>query len=168
MATDKCITIPLTKGYTTVIDEVDGDLAQYKWCTSLMNGYRPYAARHIRDAAKKYPLVFIHRIVLERILERPLTKGEYPDHMDNDPLNNRRNNLRLASKSQNQMNHALRKDNTTGYKGVVYHRNANRWTAEIQVNKKKIYLGCFKSPELAYEAYCKAAKEYHGEFARLE
>ena len=57
---------------------------------------------------------------------------------------------------------------TTGYKGVTFHKRDKAWQAQIRVNGKCKYLGFFKTPELAYAAYCKAAKELYGDFARFE
>jgi hypothetical protein len=86
------------------------------------------------------------------------------DHIDGNGLNNSFGNLRLATGSQNIANQGKRQDNTSGYKGVSRHRS--KWRAEITVNNSYYYLGLFETPELAHMAYCKAAAELHGEFAR--
>lgn len=89
---------------------------------------------------------------------------DYIDHIDEDKSNNRWANLRAATKSQNGMNRGLQKNNSTGFKGVYY--QANGYVAEIWVNRKKHYLGRFRT---AYEAGLVAAKArvtLHGEFAR--
>lgn len=86
------------------------------------------------------------------------------DHADGDGLNNRFANLRLALPSQNNFNQRKRADNTSGYKGVSKHRN--KWRAEINAYGTYRHLGTFDTPELAHMAYCKAAAELHGEFAR--
>lgn len=97
--------------------------------------------------------------------------GEWPpidiDHEDRDPLNNRWDNLRLATPSQNGAN-KMALPNSTGFKGVGHSQNNKRnpYTAMITVHQKKIYLGCFQTPEAAHAAYYKAAKEHFGEFAR--
>jgi hypothetical protein len=57
--------------------------------------------------------------------------------------------------------------NTSGYKGVYYNEKAKKWIASICANKKRIHLGCFNTSKLAGDAYCKAAKKYHGKFANL-
>lgn len=79
-------------------------------------------------------------------------------------------NLRVATKSENARNQRRRVDNSTGLKGVS--RNNARWyrkkyKSSIRVDGKRIFLGLFHTPEEAYDAYCKKAKELHGEFARL-
>lgn len=95
-----------------------------------------------------------------------LTRGEWPqaliDHKDRDRANNRPDNLRLATKSQNSANTAKRRGN--GPRGVAKVVGCERWAAKIAVNGKQIYLGIFKSPEEASSAYEKAAREIRGEF----
>lgn len=86
------------------------------------------------------------------------------DHIDGNSTNNSWSNLRLASNAENQRNKGIFRNNKSGFKGV--HKHGNRWKALIYFNKKKINLGCFDTPELAHMAYCKAAAELHGEFAR--
>lgn len=86
------------------------------------------------------------------------------DHKDRDPRNNRRDNLRLATRSQNQANASLRVDSTSGYKGVCLHAS-RRWVAKIQVKRVRIHLGLFDSPEEAAKAYDRASRAYFGEFA---
>ena len=72
----------------------------------------------------------------------------------------------MATHSQNMKNRKINKNNTSGYKGVQWHKRDKKWRASIVVNKNKIHLGCFNCPKEAHDAYCRAAKELHGEFAR--
>ena len=93
--------------------------------------------------------------------------GEHPaeeiDHRNGNPCDNRIENLRPCSRAQNARN-ISRKRNSSGFKGVC--RCGRKWTAQIAVNGRKIYLGLFSSPQKAAEAYDKAARLHHGEFAR--
>lgn len=156
------LTLPLTKGYSAIIDATDSDLTTLKWCVIL--GHKTqYATR--RDN-KIMP--YLHRVILSRILGRELLKTEHVDHVNGNGLDNRRCNLRLATPSQSQQNQPRDRANTSGYKGVTLCKATLRWKAQIQVNKKHMHLGYFTTPELAYAAYCEAAKELHGEFARLD
>jgi hypothetical protein len=97
--------------------------------------------------------------------------GKVVDHWDKNPFNNRLHNLRPATKSQNGMNSDARANGSTGYKGVCLDRRAERrghkkYLATITKDGKQRHLGHYETPELAHAAYCDAAKELHGEFAR--
>lgn len=89
------------------------------------------------------------------------------DHKDRNGLNNQRENLRPATRSQNQMNQGIRIDNISGYKGVTFHKLNNRWMAQITRRSKVICLGYFDDPIKAAEAYDRAARRLHGDFAVL-
>lgn len=155
------ITIKLTKGYEAIIDPIDADLAAFKWCVALSNGGRPYAVRY----AVAKTITRLHSVIMSRILDRPLVKGEFVDHIDNNPLNDRRDNLRLATIAQNSRNAKLPSTNKSGFKGVTLQKG-RYWRACIKVNGKTIHLGHFATAEEAYAAYCEAAKKYFGEFFR--
>jgi hypothetical protein len=83
------------------------------------------------------------------------------DHIDNNPSNNKINNLRLANQSENMQNVNKFKTNTSGYKGVYWNKNYSKWTAQIWVNSKRKFLGNFENIKDAYLAYCDAAKIFH-------
>lgn len=90
------------------------------------------------------------------------------DHVNGDGLDNRFENLREASRMQNACNRRLDGRNTSGFKGVFWHKRHNKWISKIQVNRKSIHLGYFDEPAKAHEAYKAAAAKYHGEFARAD
>lgn len=146
--------IPLTQGKVAIVDADDFDwLNQWKWCASEQHN-RWYAHQGCNGNA-------MHRV----ILNAPC--GIDVDHIDNDGLNNRRNNLRLATKQQNACNAKIRKDNVTGYKGVSFNKSRNKFQAKIVVNGKHIYLGLFDDKIYAAKIYNEAAVVFHGAFARL-
>lgn len=87
------------------------------------------------------------------------------DHKDCNPLNNRRNNLRPATKSQNATNRSKQSNNTSGIVGVYWHKRDQTWEAGIGINNKYIHLGCFSNKIDAIKTRLKAEKEYFGEFA---
>ena len=89
------------------------------------------------------------------------------DHKDGNRANNRLDNLREATRSQNNANMRRPRDNTSGFKGVAWHPNGY-YTAQIIVNKVKHYLGHFDDPAKGHAAYVEAAKRLNGEFARGE
>jgi hypothetical protein len=86
------------------------------------------------------------------------------DHVNGDPLDNRRTNLRLASARQNAMNRRQRCDNLVGFKGVF--RNGNRFGAHIRTAGQLRFLGNFGTPEEAARVHDAATQEHFGEFAR--
>lgn len=86
------------------------------------------------------------------------------DHKDTNKINNKFDNLRIASKMQNKMNIGKNKNNTSGFKGISWDKDSNKWLAQIQINCKKIWLGVFNSIEEAREVYTKYAKEYQHKF----
>lgn len=96
--------------------------------------------------------------------------GEWPtsdiDHRDLCRSNNAISNLREASRSGNGANRAKFRNNRSGYKGVSYYKGNGKWRAAIGKDWGKQHLGYFDTPEEAHDAYMKAARELHGEFAR--
>jgi hypothetical protein len=89
------------------------------------------------------------------------------DHRDGDPANNRWNNLRRATVSQNTANRRRQRNNVCGFKGVVRTRSG-RWCARIYKHGRRHHLGNFLTPEAAHAAYIAAARKLFGEFARAE
>jgi hypothetical protein len=87
------------------------------------------------------------------------------DHINNKPADNRIENLRLATRAENNCNAVIRKDNTSGVKGVSWNARDMRWTASIQVNGKRKALGNFKDLALATEFVQLARDMVHGDFA---
>ncbi|WP_396190735.1 HNH endonuclease [Flavobacterium sp.] len=87
------------------------------------------------------------------------------DHIDNNPANNRIENLRAATREQNTRNSLIRKDNNSGIKGVGWSKSAKMWRAHIRVNGKMQFLGHFSKLDDAAEAVRVAREKLHGEFA---
>ena len=91
---------------------------------------------------------------------------ELIDHIDGNKLNNRIENLRLASKIENAQNSKLRSDNSTGVKGLRWHSQRNKWNVRLVINKKEKSFGLFEDFELAELVAFEAREKYHGQFAR--
>jgi hypothetical protein len=94
--------------------------------------------------------------------------AKYVDHVDGDRSNNKITNLREATNAQNMRNCGAYATNTSGFKGVTFHKHRRRWHARINIPSKQIHLGYFDTPEEAHAAYCAAAAKLHGEFARTK
>ncbi len=92
---------------------------------------------------------------------------EYIDHKDLDGFNNKWDNLRQSTRSQNQYNRRKQSNNTSGFKGVSLDKERGKWIAQIVKEKKHYHLGRYNTKEAAFAAYKKAQQTLHGEFARV-
>lgn len=148
--------LPLTKGKLAEIDPEDlFTIGMFKWC--FFNGY---AVRFPHQNGKEIT-IRMHRVVNQT------PDHLFTDHINGDKLDNRRSNLRIATRSQNSWNSKkLRKHNTSGFKGVSWHKRNQMFHAEIRAFGKHYHLGNFKTAEEASSAYKDASIRLHGEFAR--
>jgi hypothetical protein len=151
--------IPLTQGKVALVDEADyGALSLFNWFAEKAYGGRIwYAARGVGSGARQR-LVRMHAVLLG---QRPDCE---PDHRNGNGLDNRRQNLRWATGSQQMANRRFA-PGASGYRGV--YRNNGRWMAQFGFNKRNIYCGTFGTPLEAAHAYNEKAQAYHGEFAVL-
>lgn len=151
--------IPLTKGRFALVDDEDYEvLSAFKWHVNS-NGY---ALRSTRLNGVKRD-IRMHRLLMGLAPD----DDRLVDHIDGDPLNNQRANLRLATWSQNCRNRKMQSNNSSGFKGVRWHSKDLRWVAQIVVAGRRKHLGNFRTREEAHAAYCKAAVELYGEFANF-
>lgn len=115
-------------------------------------------------------IMFNRKMYREHTLVWLMFNGSMPDglidHINCVPSDNRIENLRLATNSQNLANRGRTKSNTSGFKGVYLHSQTKRWVASIKHLGKKYSLGCYGSAIEAHEAYKKATLKLNGEFAR--
>jgi hypothetical protein len=149
------VEIPLTRGFVAIVDPEDAErvLAAGSWHVKP-NGRVMYARREVQRQPRRW--VLMHTFI---------TGWPQTDHRDGDGLNNRRSNLRPATKAENGRNRRLHSNNTSGYRGVS--RSRQRWFAQIKVDGRKVSLGMYADPVDAARAYDQAAREHFGEFARL-
>ena len=160
--------ISLTQGKIALVDDADFEiLSQYKWQARKVRG-KFYAGRgeYLGKINGKYKIVCIH---MHREILGVSDINIQVDHINGYGLDNRRENLRLASPSQNRRNlNGLKSNNSSGFRGVIKRKdkkNDKIWRARISgPDGKRKNLGQFKSPEEAAISFDGAAKELYGEF----
>lgn len=152
--------IELTQGQIALVDDCDADLAEIKW-------YAQYSAKIKGFYAQRSPGILMHRVILGRVLGIELEKRDFVDHIHHNTLDNRRSELRLATPSQNNINAHMYSTNISGYKGVSFNKQADKWRAFTYYNGVQLYLGSFDTPEDAARAYNEKVVELFGEFAQL-
>jgi hypothetical protein len=153
--------IPLNKGLVAEVSDEDFDrLSAHKW---YLAGCAPrmYAQTDVPVGEGRRARVRMHRMILGA------PDGMDVDHINGDPLDNRRENLRLASRSQNIANAKGHADAASRFKGVSWHRRNCAWEARICVRGVKRRIGTFKDEIEAARAYDRAAQAAFGEFARV-
>ena len=159
-----CKLIDLADGWFTVVSVEDHErLSKFTWTKRWHDRMRCFYAYRHDETHPKRPQVPMHR----EILSLSFGDRRNGDHRNGNTLDNRRENLRIAESCQNARNAKRSKINTSGFKGVHFRSDLRKWTARICVDRKRIHLGHFPTPELAFEAYKLAALKMHGEFARL-
>lgn len=157
--------IKLTQTQVTLVDDEDYDyLTQWKWCAMYDPNADTYYA--VRGRTKEELQLGKAPIKMHRVITNA-RKGELVDHISGNTLDNRKHNLRIVDNTQNQQNKGMSRNNTSGVKGVSWHKRDRVWRASISVNGKRIHLGNFSDKEDAIKAYRSAVVLYHGEFGNI-
>jgi hypothetical protein len=159
--------LPLNDGTPVKVSPEDYEWAlTFSWHRASY-GYAASQTRRQRPGKKRS--IRMHRAILERKLSRPLLPTERPDHINHQPLDNRRENLRLASFQQNNMNASPYnvRGGTSDYKGVFWDKQKNRWRANIRLSGVRIYCGSSEDELEAAYLYDQFALALFDEYAYL-
>lgn len=152
--------IKLTQQKFALVDSEDFEfLSQFKWCVSkYRKKYR--AVTSLPRVNGKNPKILMHNLIMQR---------KFIDHIDGNPLNNQRKNLRPATHTQNACNRGVKVNNKCGLKGVYYSTEESRkkrWVAEVKLGDVR-WRRRFLTKTEAYEWYKQKAKYLHKEFAKF-
>jgi hypothetical protein len=145
--------VELSRGQWALIDREDADrVGLHNWCVNTPAAGRAYAISQS---------LYLHRFVVS------VGVGLDVDHKNRNGLDNRKSNLRPATRSQNCANMGTRRASTGGAKGVTWSKQKLKWKAYIGINGEKLHLGYFETRAEGERAYLAAAQRYFGEFARV-
>lgn len=141
------IQIQTSKGVVLISDE-DSDLAEVSWNINN-NGY----VRRNKRNHGQIKVVFLHRVIFERIIGRKPGRWDICDHINGNKLDNRRPNLRLTNMAGNSQNLPSRSNRTShGYRGVAFNKKSARWQAVVHKGDRYFYCGSFGDAESAAQA----------------
>lgn len=155
--------ISLTKRKVAIVDDSDYEwLIQWKWYATNPGG-KGWRAQHDSGGRKSRVRLAMSRVIMG------LNPGDrrVVDHINHNPLDNRRQNLRVATLTQNNQNARHHRDSISGFKGVSWCDASplRPWRAVIAANGKRHHIGLFPTREAAHAAYCAVASVLHGEFS---
>ena len=149
--------------YAKVDDQDYEKIKDYKWSANYNKKSRKYYVRCANLDGRKN--VYLHRYICE--IHRMDVTNFNCDHINNNTLDNHSSNLRPSTYSENSMNSLKRSGASSIFKGVSWNKLCSKWMTQIQVDRKKIYIGLYETQTGAAIAFNEAAKKYHGEFAYL-
>lgn len=163
--TNECLFLPLGKDRYAIVDaDCPPEIVGKRWYAAN-NGLNRWYVRRLEklpDGRKRS--IYLHRAVTNA------PDGMFVDHINGDPFDNRRANLRICTRAENQRNRTKQRNNRSGYKGVYAwagRYDSGKWIARVGINGGSVKVGVFTDPVEAAHAYDKAAKRIHGAFASL-
>jgi ribosomal protein L21E len=149
----------------------DPETGVFKW--KVRSAYHVHVGDKAGSLNKKVNRTYIRikgKLYVAARLAFLYTEGYFPafvDHKDRNRTDDRKENLRAASRAENNRNMTMPSHNTSGYKGVSFNKRRNKFEAYVTFGNKKKYLGAYAVKEDAARVYDKAATELFGEFAAL-
>jgi len=157
--------LPLSQNKFAIVDAEDYDrLNKYKWCLSRSPrtnyAVRSIKGKRVKGKRAKRKTILMHRFILNA------PRGLVVDHINHNGLDNRKKNIRLCTRKQNNRNKRPQ-GKTSRYKGVYFNKPRKKFVARICINGKTTHIGVFTDQIDAAKAYDKKAKELFGEFAYL-
>lgn len=142
--------VRLSDGSICKVDEEDLEsVSKHSWCPSRNGGNQIYAQTRSRGKT-----LYMHRLIMRA------PKGAMIDHANGDPLDNRKENLRFVTRSQNGLNSRARARVYSKHRGVTFDLDRGKWMAQLVVNKKRVLRSRFDSEEEASAAYRCAVETY--------
>ena len=153
--------IKLTREQFTLIDEDDFQRVNNQGSWYAFPHQDSYYATRGDYSSGKRKNIFLHRFIMN------CPEGKEVDHINGDKLDNRKSNLRICTRSENAKNRRISKNNTSGFKGVHWHKGNKKWFAEICSNGKRIYGRGYNTKEEAFYRYKELATQLHGQFAKI-
>lgn len=156
---EQCWLLELTQGMWMIVDSDDLPRLRKRFWNASKNKSGKYYCVSNGTAAQSR--VSAHRYIMRA------QDGHEVDHRNGNTFDNRKSNLRVATKKQNNCNVDITVRNTSGFKGVSYCKRTGRYRAQIRVEGRNRSLGYRDTPEEAAELYAEAAMKYHGEFAKF-
>jgi hypothetical protein len=149
--------IALSRGFVALVDSDDLPLVcQYQWHVACRKS--THSTRHYAEATPRYR----HNILMHRLI-MGAQRGDEIDHVNGNPLDNRRCNLRFCTRSQNNANQRKTRGSSR-FKGVCFDKQTGKWRAQISYHGKRIKVGRFVTEEAAALAYQSIARELFPEF----
>lgn len=157
---EQWVEFPLTQGKVTLIDAADLALVSTRhwWAVRNSTGFYATCKRKLPDG--RWNLLHMQRFLMGEPEEMQI------DHRNRDTLDNRRENLRIATKSQNKANTIRYRNNASGFKGVYWNKRQQAWVAQVRHAGQLFHLGQFATAEDGAHAYDAKARKLHGDFAR--
>lgn len=158
---DNMIIIELTQGKSTIIDKEDWEkVKDYRWYAKKIPRYKDkyHAMSTIKKEDGTNTTITLHRLIMDA------PENLQVDHVNHEPLDNRKENLRLCTSSENAANREKHRNNKSGYTGVV--SVAGGWVAQLTCAGERITMGPFETKEEAARAYDRKKLEEFGAFAK--